>query len=107
LAADEDFSSLDMIVLTTSKLKVKPFYMGFLFNRFYGIMMHLEVRTFSFLELFTWMKRGLDCIWKAWRVNEVDWGPSPSIPNVLHQATMSLLAQEKKESSPTRPGSSI
>jgi hypothetical protein len=81
--------------------------MGFLFNRFYGLMLHLEVRTFSFSELLTWINRGLDCVWKAWRVNEVDWGPSPSIPNVLHQATMSLLAQEKKKSSPTRSGSSI
>jgi hypothetical protein len=30
---DEDISSSDLIVLTTSKLKVKPFYMGFIFNR--------------------------------------------------------------------------
>ena len=35
--------------------------------------------------------------WKVCRTKEVDWGPSPSIPNVLHQATTSLLAQGKKE----------
>ena len=96
-----------MIVLTTSKLKVKPFYMGFIFNIFYDLMLHLKVCTFSFSEVLTWIKRWLDCIWKAWRVNEVDWGPSSSIPNVLHQANMSLLAQGKNESSPTRSGSSI
>ena len=28
---------------------------------------------------------------------EIDWGPSISIPNVLHQDTMSLLAQGQKE----------
>ena len=70
-------------------------------------MLHLKVCTFSFLELLTWIKGRLNCIWKAWKVNEVGWGPSPSIPNVLHQATMSLLAQGKKESSPTCSGSSI
>jgi hypothetical protein len=59
-------------------------------------VLHLEVGTFSYLELLTWVKRGLDCIWTAWRVNEVDWGPSLSTPNVLHQATTSPLAQEKK-----------
>jgi hypothetical protein len=89
---DEDISNLDLIVLTTSKLKVKPFYMGFIFNRCYDLMLHLEVYTFSFLELLTWIKRGLDCIWTAWRVNEVDWGPCPSTPSVLHRATTSPLA---------------
>ena len=36
--------------------------------------------------------------WKVWRTKEVDWGPSLSLPNVLHQATTSLLVQGKKES---------
>ena len=67
----------------------------------------MQVCTFSFSELLTWIKGRLDCIWKAWKVNEVDWRPSPSIPNVLRQTTTSLLAQVKKESSPTRSRSSI
>jgi hypothetical protein len=92
---DEDISNSDLIVLTTSKLMVKPFYKGFIFNRCYDLMLQPEVCTFSFSKLRTWIKRGLDCIWTAWRVNEVDWGPSPSTPNVLHQATTITIGSRK------------
>jgi hypothetical protein len=47
------------------------------------LMLHHDVCSFSFSELFTWIKGRFDYIWKAWKVNEVDWGPNPSIPNVL------------------------
>jgi hypothetical protein len=39
--------------------------------------------------------------WKTWWTKEVDWGLSPSVPHVLHQAIMSLLAKRWKERSPT------
>jgi hypothetical protein len=42
-------------------------------------------------------KEGAQHTWKAWRTKEVNWGPSPSNPHVLHQATTSLLAQRWKE----------
>jgi hypothetical protein len=71
------------------------------------LVLHHEVCIFSFSELLTWIKGRLYCIWKAREVNEVDWGPSPSIPHVFPQGTMSLLAQGHKESSPTRFGCSI
>jgi hypothetical protein len=86
-----------MAVLTTSKLRVKPFYIRFIFDRFYKSMLHLEVYTFSFTKLLTWMKGRFNWIWKTWKANEVDWVPSLSILNVLPQATTSLLAQGKKE----------
>jgi len=96
-----------MTMSTTSKPKVQPFYMRLIFDTYDELVLHHKVCIFSFLELLTWIKGRLDCIWKAWKLNEVDWGPSPSISNVLHQATTSLLAQGKKESSPTYSGSSI
>ena len=81
---DEDITGLDMTMPTTSIPKVKPFYMRFIIVTFDEWVLHYEVCMFSFSELLTWIKEGLDCIWKAWMVNEVDWGPNPSVPNVLH-----------------------
>ena len=81
--------------------------MRLIFDTYDELVLHHKVCIFSFLELLTWIKGRLDCIWKAWKLNEVDWGPSPSIPNVFPQATTSLLAQGNKESSPTRFGCSI
>jgi hypothetical protein len=87
-----------MTILTTSKLKVQPFYMRLIIDTFDELVLHHKMCIFSFSELLTWMKRRFNCIWKEWKVNEVDWGPSPNIPNVIHQAITSLLAQRKKES---------
>ena len=95
---DEDITGSDMTLLTTSKLKVKPFHVSFIFGRFYGLMLHLKVCTFSLSELLTWINGRFDCISKTWKVNEVDWGPSASVPNILHQTTTSLLVQGNKES---------
>ena len=61
------------------------------------LVLHHKMCIFSFSELLTWIKGRFDCIWKAWKVNEVDWRPNPSIPNVLHLDTTSLLAQGKIE----------
>ena len=73
-----------MTLLTTSKLKVKVFHVIFIFGRFYGLMVHLKIGTFSFSELLTWINGRFDCIVETWKVNEVDWGPSASVSNVLH-----------------------
>ena len=81
--------------------------MRLIFDTYDELVLHHKVCIFLFSELLTWIKGRLDCIWKAREVNEVDWGPSPSIPNVFPQATTSLLAQGNKESSPTRFGCSI
>jgi predicted double-glycine peptidase len=67
------------------------------FDLFDELMLRHDVCSFSFLEIHTWIKKSIKHTWKAWRTKKVDWGPSPSIPNVLHQATTSLLAQGKKE----------
>jgi len=99
---DEDIIGSDMTLLTTSKLKVKAFHVSFIFGRFYGLMLHLKVCTFSFSELLTWINGRFDCIVKIWKVNEVDWGPSASVPNVLHQATSHFWCKELKSPSPTR-----
>jgi hypothetical protein len=52
------------------------------------------------LEIHTWIKKSIKHvwkIWKVWRTKEVDWRSSPNIPNILHKATVSLLAQGKKD----------
>ena len=81
---DEDIIGSNMTMPTTSIPKVQPFYMRFIIDAFDELMLHHDVCSFSYSELLTWIKGRFDCIWKAWKVNEVDWGPNPSIPNVLH-----------------------
>ena len=71
--------------------------MRLIIDAFDELVLHHKMCIFSFSELLTWIKGRFDCIWKAWKVNEVDWGPNPSIPNVLHLDTTSLLVQGKKE----------
>jgi hypothetical protein len=92
---DEDIIGSNMIILTTSKLKVQPFYMRLIIDTFDELVLHHKVCIFSFSELLTWMKRRFNCIWKEWMVNEVDWGPSPNIPNVIHQPTMGRKKRER------------
>jgi len=76
----EDITGSDMNTLTISKPKVQPFYMNFIFDRFNELMLHIEVCTFPFLELITWIKERFDCIWKAWKVNEFDWDQAQVFP---------------------------
>jgi hypothetical protein len=80
---DEDIIVSKMTMPTTSIPKVQPFYMRLIIDAFDELMLHHDVCSFSFSELLTWIQARFDCIWKAWKVNEVDWGPNPSIPNVL------------------------
>ena len=81
---DEDIIGSNMTMPTTSILKVQPFYMRLIIDAFDELVLHHKMCIFLFPELLTWIKGRFDCIWKAWKVNEVDWGPNPSIPNVLH-----------------------
>ena len=94
---DEDITCSDITTLATFDSQVKQFFIMIVFDTFDELMLHHDVCSFSFSELLTWIKGRFDCIWKAWKVNEVDWGPNPSIPNVLHLDTTSLLVQGKKE----------
>jgi hypothetical protein len=80
---DEDIIGSKMTMPTTSIPKVQPFYMRLIIDAFDELMLHHDVCSFSFSEFLTWIKGMFDCIWKAWKVNEVDWGPNPSIPNIL------------------------
>jgi hypothetical protein len=68
------------------------------FDTFDELMLRHDVCSSSFSEIHTWIKKSIKHTWKAWRTKQVDWGTSPSIANVLHQAPTSLLVQEKKES---------
>jgi len=86
-----------MTILMDFDPKVKQFHISVTFDTFVELMLHHEMCPFSFSEILTLMKQGVECTWKAWRTKEVDWGPSPSIPNVPKQATTSLLAQGNKE----------
>jgi hypothetical protein len=61
-------------------------------------MLHYDFVAFSFSELLDWIKPCVEITWKTRRTKEIDWGPSPSLRNVLHQATRSLFVQGKEES---------
>ena len=95
--SDEDISCPDTTTLATFDSQVKQSFTMIVFDTFDELMLHHDVCSLSFSEIHTWIKKSVKDTWKAWRNKEVDWGLSTSIPNVLHQDTMSLLAQGKKE----------
>jgi hypothetical protein len=94
---DEDITGSNMTMSTTSKPKVQPFYMRLIIDTFDELALHHKVCIFSFSEILTWIKGRLDYIWKARKVNEVDWGPSPNIPKVFPQATTLVLKERKSQ----------
>jgi hypothetical protein len=98
MGPDEDITSMDMTILVPSCPKVNQLYIKIKFDTFEQLMLHYDFVAFSFSELLDWIKPCVEITWKIWRIKEIDWGPSPSLPNVLHQATMSLLVQAKEES---------
>jgi hypothetical protein len=95
---DEDITSMDTTILVPSCPKVNQLHIKIKFDTFEQLMLHDDFCAFSFSELLDWIKPCVEITWKIWRTKEIDWGPSPSLPNVLHQATTSLLVQGKEES---------
>jgi hypothetical protein len=95
---DEDITSMDTTILVPSCPKVNQLYLKIKFDTFEQLMLHYDFVAFSFLELLDWIKPYVEITWKTWRTKKFDWRPSPSRSNVLHQATTSLLVQEKEES---------
>jgi hypothetical protein len=77
---------------------VNQLYIKIKFDTFKQLMLHYDFCAFSFSELLDWIKPCVEITWKIWRTKEIDSGPSPSLSNILHQATTSLLVQGKKES---------
>ena len=99
---DEDIIGSNMTMPTTSIPKVQPFYMRLIIDAFDELVLHHKMCSFSFLELLTWIKGRFDCIWKAWKVNEVDWGPNPSIPTSSARPPRHFGSKDRKSPSPTR-----
>jgi hypothetical protein len=89
---------MDTTILVPSCPKVNQLYIKIKFDTFEQLMLHYDFVAFSFLELLDWIKPCVEITWKIRRTKEIDLGPSPSLPNVLHQATKSLLVQGKEES---------
>jgi hypothetical protein len=89
---------MDTTILVPYYPKVNQLYIKIKFDTFEQLMLHYDFCAFSFSELLDWIKPCVEITWKIWKTKEIDWGPSPSLPNVLHQATMSVLVQGKEES---------
>jgi hypothetical protein len=89
---------MDTTILVPSCTKVNQLYIKIKFDTFEQLMLHYDFVAFSFSELLDWIKPCVKITWKIRRTKKIDWGPSPSLPNVLHQATTSLLVQGKEES---------
>jgi hypothetical protein len=101
---DEDIIGSDMTILITSKLKVQPFYMRLIIDTFDELVLHHKVCVFSFSELLTWMKRRFNCIWKEWKVNEVDWDQVQIFLMSSTKPPHHFWLKERKSPSPTRFG---
>jgi hypothetical protein len=97
-ASDKDITSMDMTILVPSCPKVNQLYFKIKFDTFEQLMLHYNFCAFLFSELLDWTKPCVEITWKTWRTKEIDWGPCPNLPNILHQATTSLLVQGKKKS---------
>jgi hypothetical protein len=82
-----------MTTLMAFKPKVNLSYIMIIFGKFDELMLRYDVCSLSFSEIHTWIKNSIKHTWKAWRTKEVYWGPSPSVPHVLHQTSTSLLAK--------------
>jgi hypothetical protein len=78
----------DMATIACFYYKVNRFLIIIVSNTFDELLLHYDVCWLSFSEIITWIKKGDQHTRKAWRTKEVDWGPSPSVPNVPHQATV-------------------
>jgi hypothetical protein len=83
---------------------VNQLYIKIKFDIFEQLMLHYDFCAFLFSELLDQIKPCVEITWKTWRTKKIDWGPIPSLSNILHQATTSLLVQEKKESKSKRFG---
>jgi hypothetical protein len=94
---DEDITNSNMTMLMSCEQKVNQSYIMVIVATFDELMLHNDVCLLSFSEIHTWIKKNVKHSWKVWRIKEVDWGSSPSVPHVLHQATTSLMARRWKE----------
>jgi hypothetical protein len=82
---------MDTTILVPSYPKVNQLHIKIKFDIFEQLMLHYDFCAFSFSELLDWIKPCVEITWKTWRTKEIDWGPSPSLPNVVPEATMSLF----------------
>jgi hypothetical protein len=82
---------MDTTILLPSCPKVNQLYIKIKFDTFEQLMLHYNFYAFSFSELLDRIKPCMEITWKIWRIKEIDWGPTPSLSNVLHQATTSLF----------------
>jgi hypothetical protein len=89
---------MDTTILVPSFPKMNQLYIKIKFDTFEQLILHYDFCAFSFSELLDWIKPCVEITWKIWRTKEIDLVPSPSLPNVIHQDTTSLLVQGKKES---------
>jgi hypothetical protein len=74
-----------MTILVTFDSKVKRLFIMSICNTFDKLMLHHDVCSISFSEVFTWIRESIKCLWKAWRTKYVDCGPNPSTPHISPQ----------------------
>jgi hypothetical protein len=78
--SDADITCLDTTTLETFDLKVKPFFIMIVFDKFDELMLRHDVFSLLFSEIYTWIKKSVKQKWKACRTKVVYWGPIPYIP---------------------------
>jgi hypothetical protein len=71
-------------MLMACEQKVNQSYIMVIVATFDELMLRNDVCLLSFSEIRTWIKKNVKHSWKVWRIKEVDWGSSPSVPHVLH-----------------------
>jgi hypothetical protein len=59
IPGDEDITCSDTTTLATFDSKVKQFFVMIVFDSFDELMLRLNVCSFSFLEIHTWIKKSI------------------------------------------------
>jgi hypothetical protein len=77
---DEDITNMDTPLVVAYDSKVKLFFSIIIFNTCDEWMLHHDMCSMSFTEVFTWMKEGMDHTWKGSIMKHLDWGPNTSAP---------------------------
>ena len=64
-----------MATLFINKSKVHSIYIRYTFYKFEQVMLHQNLRLFTFAEVLAWIKERILDSSELWMIKEVDWGP--------------------------------
>jgi hypothetical protein len=94
---DEDITNMDTPTVVAYNSKVQLFFsIIIIFNTCDQWTMHHDMCSMSFTEVLTWIKEGVDHVWKGWIMKHLDWRPNPSAPYASTRSPRYLWYKETR-----------